>query len=75
MNDKNNTSFQAPQGNETNGVRGGGENQQGNQTQSAPSFPGQSFQVAHQVMPIPLTAAQVSIPSLNMVVQLNLFIF
>ncbi|TYI83176.1 hypothetical protein E1A91_D05G273400v1 [Gossypium mustelinum] len=59
------SSTSAPQGNETNGVRGGGENQQGNQTQSAPSFPGQSFQVAHQVMPIPLTAAQVSIPSLN----------
>ncbi|TYH72809.1 hypothetical protein ES332_D05G281200v1 [Gossypium tomentosum] len=50
------SSTSAPQGNETNGVRGGGENQQGNQTQSAPSFPGQSFQVAHQVMPIPLTA-------------------
>ncbi|KAB2083415.1 hypothetical protein ES319_A05G265300v1 [Gossypium barbadense] len=59
------SSTSAPQGNETNGVRGGGGNQQGNQTQSAPSFPGQSFQVAHQVMPIPLTAAQVSIPSLN----------
>nr|KJB59708.1 hypothetical protein B456_009G268000 [Gossypium raimondii] len=59
------SSTSAPQGNETNGVRGGGENQQGNQTQSAPSFPGQSFQVAHQVMPIPLTAAQPIPDSLN----------
>ncbi|KAE8684471.1 hypothetical protein F3Y22_tig00111129pilonHSYRG00100 [Hibiscus syriacus] len=45
---------------ETNGGRAAGENQVGNQAQS-----GQSFQVAHQVIPIPLSAAQVSIPSLN----------
>ncbi|GMI90699.1 hypothetical protein like AT5G42220 [Hibiscus trionum] len=55
----------APQGNETNGGRAAGENQSGNQAQSAQSFPGQSFQVSHQVLPIPLSAAQVSIPSLN----------
>ncbi|KAK8643013.1 hypothetical protein V6N13_012330 [Hibiscus sabdariffa] len=54
-----------PQGNETNGAHAAGENQSGNQAQSAQPFPGQSFQVAHQAMPIPLSAAQVSIPSLN----------
>ncbi|GMI83076.1 hypothetical protein like AT5G42220 [Hibiscus trionum] len=55
------SSTSASPGNETNGGRAAGENQAGNQAQS-----GQSFQVAHQVMPIPLSAAQVSIPSLNM---------
>ncbi|XVE56243.1 hypothetical protein DITRI_Ditri03aG0222700 [Diplodiscus trichospermus] len=59
------SSTAAPHGNETDGVRGGGENQAGNQTQSAQSFPGQSFQVAPQVMTIPLNAAQIPIPSLN----------
>ncbi|XWS14398.1 hypothetical protein CRYUN_Cryun35bG0005900 [Craigia yunnanensis] len=54
------SSTSAPQGNETDGARGGGENQAGNQIQSA-----QSFQVAPQVMPIPLTAAQIPVPSFN----------
>ncbi|KAK8580060.1 hypothetical protein V6N12_070347 [Hibiscus sabdariffa] len=54
------SSISTPLGNETNGGRAAGENQAGNQAQS-----GQSFQVAHQVIPIPLSAAQVSIPSLN----------
>ncbi|XVF35871.1 hypothetical protein REPUB_Repub19eG0008800 [Reevesia pubescens] len=54
------SSTSAPQGNETDGARGGGENQGRNQTQSA-----QSFQVAPQVIPIPLTAAPIPVPSLN----------
>ena len=48
-------------------MRGGGENQAGNRTQSAQSVPGQSFQVASQVMPIPVTAAPIAVPSLNSV--------
>ncbi|XWS20877.1 hypothetical protein CRYUN_Cryun30bG0006700 [Craigia yunnanensis] len=59
------SSTSATQGNETDGARGGGENQAGNRTQSAQSFPGQSFQFAPQVIPIPLTAAPIAVPSLN----------
>ncbi|KAK8692042.1 hypothetical protein V6N13_075526 [Hibiscus sabdariffa] len=54
------SSISTPLGNETNGGRAAGENQAGNQAQS-----GQSFQVAHQVMPIPLSAAQPIPDSLN----------
>ncbi|KAK5831601.1 hypothetical protein PVK06_015399 [Gossypium arboreum] len=57
------TLFQAPQGISTDGVRGGrpgGENQAGIQTQSPQSFP-----AATQFIPVPLTAAPISIPSLN----------
>ncbi|XVE94459.1 hypothetical protein REPUB_Repub02eG0010500 [Reevesia pubescens] len=59
------SSTSAPQVNETDGVQGGVENQAGNQTHSAQSFPGQSFQFAPQVIPIPLTAAPTPVPSLN----------
>ncbi|XP_039049594.1 ubiquitin-like domain-containing protein CIP73 isoform X2 [Hibiscus syriacus] len=58
----------APQGNSTDGVRGGrpgGENQAGIQIPSAQSFPGQSFQVDPQFIPIPLNAAPIPVPSLN----------
>ncbi|XP_022769315.1 large proline-rich protein BAG6-like [Durio zibethinus] len=58
------SSTSAPQGNEMDGARGGGENQAGNQTQSQ-SFPGQLFQVGPQVIPIPLTSAPIPVPSLN----------
>ncbi|KAK8580059.1 hypothetical protein V6N12_070347 [Hibiscus sabdariffa] len=54
------SSISTPLGNETNGGRAAGENQAGNQAQS-----GQSFQVAHQVIPIPLSAAQPIPDSLN----------
>ncbi|XWS25981.1 hypothetical protein CRYUN_Cryun27aG0114300 [Craigia yunnanensis] len=59
------SSTSAPQGNETDGAHGGCENQAGNRAQSAQSVHGQSFQVAPQVMPIPLTAAPIAVPSLN----------
>ncbi|TYH17459.1 hypothetical protein ES288_A05G193300v1 [Gossypium darwinii] len=57
------SSTSAPQGISTDGVRGGrpgGENQAGIQTQSPQSFP-----AATQFIPVPLTAAPISIPSLN----------
>ncbi|KAK8646380.1 hypothetical protein V6N13_120169 [Hibiscus sabdariffa] len=62
------SSTSAPQGNSTDGVRGGGpggENQAGIQIPFAQSFPGQSFQVAPQFIPIPLNAAPIPVPSLN----------
>ncbi|GMI91377.1 hypothetical protein like AT5G42220 [Hibiscus trionum] len=62
------SSTSASQGNSTDGVRGGGpggENQTGIQIPFAQSFPGQSFQVAPQFIPIPLNAAPIPVPSLN----------
>ncbi|KAK6256961.1 hypothetical protein QUC31_000420 [Theobroma cacao] len=59
------SSTSASQGNETDGAPSGGQNQAGNQTQSAQSFPGQTFQFSPQVMPISLTPAAMPVPSLN----------
>ncbi|KAE8717093.1 Ubiquitin-like superfamily protein, putative isoform 2 [Hibiscus syriacus] len=64
------SSTSVPQGNSTDGARSGrpGENQAEIQIQSAQRFPGQSFQVAPQFIPIPLNAAQIPVPSLNTVI-------
>ncbi|OMO85453.1 Ubiquitin [Corchorus olitorius] len=55
------SSTSAPQGNETDGPRGGGPNQAANQTHS----PSQTFQIPHHIIPIPLNATTIPVPSFN----------
>ncbi|XP_059459775.1 ubiquitin-like domain-containing protein CIP73 isoform X2 [Corylus avellana] len=57
----------APQGNETEGTHGnvGGQPQVGNQAQSGQAFPSQPFQSLPQVVQIPMAAAAVPVPSLQ----------
>ncbi|OMP03007.1 Ubiquitin [Corchorus capsularis] len=55
------SSTSAPQGNETDGPRGGGPNQAANQTHS----PSQTFQIPHHIIPIPVNATAIPVPSFN----------
>ncbi|KAI4317007.1 hypothetical protein L6164_024921 [Bauhinia variegata] len=59
-----NLSGQAPVVNEAEGMRVGNQNQAGNQSQSAQTFPG-PFQSLPQVVQIPLAAGAIPVPSLN----------
>ncbi|KAJ7966936.1 Large proline-rich protein BAG6 [Quillaja saponaria] len=56
---------QASQGNETEEMLAGSQNQAGNQAQSVQAFPSQPFQSLPQVVPIPLAAGAIPVPSLH----------